>query len=123
MFLLIFYLATHFTAAAYNLYILATQESEARHLRSRAVWARAGWGDSIIGDFMLRLLLRNTSAARAINLAPGVTILVMPDQGEIADNPQGRDNVGGVDVGLPVKTVIGQKANRKDYYNEMLYQN
>ena len=26
MFLLIFYLATHFTAAAYNLYILATQE-------------------------------------------------------------------------------------------------
>ena len=89
---------------------------------SRAVWVRTRWGDSIIGDFMLRLLLRNTSAARAIDLAPGVTILVMPDQGEIADDPQGRDNVGGVDVGLPVKTVIGQKANRKNYYNEMLYQ-
>ena len=53
-------------------------------------------------------------------MAPGVTILVMPDQGEVADDPQGRDYVESVDVGILVQTVIGHEAKGGNYDNQML---
>ena len=72
-----------------------------------------------MGHIILSLLLKITDAAGSIDLTPGVTVLVMPDQGEIADDPQDRDNVGSVGVGLQVKTVIGNKAERENYDNQM----